>query len=139
MLNPFQLYASYLDVVRPITLHENTRRDKARIRELEENIEILTEQANSSKHFAEMYLDIEKDFNKRINRLKKENQDLRDQIASEARMYKMEISRITMEKDIVIDKLKKSCFQINDYLTHEVNCLQAIIDGSQEEREMFKR
>lgn len=44
-----------------------------------------------------------------------------------------------MEKDIIIDKLKKDCFRINDYMTHEVNCLQAIIDGSQEEREMFKR
>lgn len=78
MNNPFQLYASYLDVVRPITLEENVKHDKAKIKELEDNIEVLTEQANSTRHFAEMYLDIEKDFNKRIFKLKTENQELRD-------------------------------------------------------------
>lgn len=53
--NPFAMYASYLDLVRPIHIEENNDTQKERIKLLEEQVKYLEAEAKTSTEFCNIF------------------------------------------------------------------------------------
>jgi hypothetical protein len=67
--NPFGLYCSFLEMKKPIAYVIRQAKHKTEVMKLKNQIDILREEASSRQKLAEMFLDLENDYNSRIKDL----------------------------------------------------------------------
>ena len=81
--NPFAMYCSYLDYVRPIELEEKANAEKEELVQLNMQLEAQEVEFESCKNVCDMYLEKEAEYKSEIDELKRQNAELQKRLRDE--------------------------------------------------------
>ena len=137
--NPFSMYCSYIDYVRPIELADKDQERKEEIAMLIEENKARETELNASNLVCEAFLSDEQKYREEIKALKEENKNIKGTMEKELKELRLEIAFTRKEGEDKLRAEKESRAKYEEMVKKEMACLQSATEKALSDREDMRQ